>query len=294
MAGILVLVLVAACGQPRPNAVAIAPLPSLEVLPATTSFEVGDPLILKVTVLNPTTDDLRFAKEISSASGLIEWEMSPLRKNWTRVPAEFEGIAEFDSPQVVAPGKSFCTDVQIYRANGRVIGEFVFAEPGEYQLRAKVRSDKGVLESEPITLTARKSSPGKLDYVRKTHRHFTTFLVPSRRSAKHATVFPLSYDSLPEGHLRACLEGTELFIRWQTSEPFSDDERMQLEKLQKHMVQLGPVMREQYWLAMASHLVDKRRYAEATALLDKLPDPSAESLYLRKEIERRASPASIP
>lgn len=291
MVGYMLVAATILCGEPG----GLNGLATLEVLPATSMFEVGDPLILKLSVLNHSKTDLRFPRQVASVSGLIEWElMPPTGTKWRRAEAQFEGLAEIVQPQIIASQETFSTCVVIHKANGGLNREVVFETPGEYQLRARVPSETVILQSEPIKLIVHKSTPEKWAYIWKTHRHFMVFVLPSRRSAKVAADLELAYEGLPAGHLRDCLEGTEKFIRWQTAEPFSDVERTNRDELQKHMVKLGPVMQERYWLAMASHLISKRRFLEASALLDNLSDSSSELRNLRKEIERGASPAAPP
>ena len=251
----------------------------LNVQPACTSIEVGDPLFLKVKVLNNSDLDIYFESLFGPSSDVIEFEKRSTDGMWKRTRDQ--------SPLAKIPRKRFTipahTSLCSYHALMCTKGdEFIFATPGQYHIRIGANASIGRLVSKPIVIDVGAADKVKLDFLAdRPWRIFGRMHVGSS-SAENERLDPLDFTPLPQGFIRTHLEATQIFVCWQNCKLGTAEYDANWKDFEARLQKFDPIMTEINLLGIASHFYEKQQFDSALRFLDRLPDESYSSRSLRR------------
>lgn len=243
-------------------------------------IEVGEPLFVKVTVTNNSDAAACFRTEISSLTGLLRLDLRTEGGEWKETAATDQGAVAFiDAGRCIAPKDSHCTFSAIFTVAGRI----VFDTPGRYELRSRIQSEGGELLSEAIGLTIVRERPAQFEFL-SSHKPVLIYLLPRTGLPPFVNnVKPIKFDSVPPGRIRSYLEGNRLSMEWMQAKPGTRAAEQAEKRVIEFANALDPVMKDEYYKAIAFRYLKERRFGDAMTLVDQLT-PSEWTIAVRKQI----------
>jgi hypothetical protein len=264
--------------------------PALMLETSSREIEIGEPLFTKTTVFNRGERALWFRDEVCSQTAIIRFDLRTPDGEWRQSMAENEGIVAFPANRIsVEPMRSYCAYSVIFHTGER----FIFDTVGEFQIRARVQGEGFELVSRAIPLTVRAARREQFKFIAANQKLLLGYLEPADAKPLDDKR-PLPFDQVPSGRIRTYLEAHNETVEWQRALPGTEHAQAAEKRVVDRIAQLDPVMKETYLRGLARRYRDEGRFRESLAALERLPDPSHASNWLRKEIERRTGISTPP
>jgi len=251
---------------------------TLRVVPNSTSVLVGDPMLLKGVLMNGSKEVAILKGPFDSFTYGVRIEVCPPgEKVFRRVNAIDEGLYcsfGLGRPRELAAGKT----VVCY---SRVFQEAAFTASGGWQVRISTTVDGKEVVSPPVTI----SVAARAEAVRDILTEFQTEIADCVRSGAYVTADDLrlalkASEALGSSELGRAVTQAHL-LRTLRHTDAARPHALALAAVNKYRGELGPVAREDFDLSTAALLIDQKRYDDAKALLDTLPESSGARENLR-------------
>lgn len=285
--GVVSMILTLTSGWVAQPGLAPSSDPALSVTPEVRTIETGDPLLLKITIHNPTGRTVTLRTHLMSSWGGLRFELrQPGSQQFERVFVPGAGSkGGMVTPPALKPGESLSTYEQLFVHRKTGQGP-IFATPGVWHIRAVTTCDGRSIESPAVPIEVRprgvRSDRALASCLGELSLAIRSVGLPI---SEYWEAILTAQDELGESNASQTITRLRLIDNLWLAGRYSRSQC--LEEIDCYLVVMSGPGREFLELRTVDVLLDRKEYDDAETRLARITEPS----YYRAELLARLQDA---